>query len=297
MKALFPMRYLNVTQGYGSRTAHKVGYPLDLAGKDRGIDNAYAPFDGTIKKIYGGNTVWLESSSKVDWADGTKDYATVSFTHDNNTSNLRVGQKIKQGQVFYQEGTKGQATGNHIHLEAGKGKFTGTGWHEVSGKWRINNGVPPQKLLFLAPDTKVVSDGGYKWIRVKEAEKPKEEFVIEIQPPVFQPSYYLEVNPDVKKAGYKTSTAKNHWLKYGIKEGRPSAPNFHAKEYVANYPDLAKAFGKDYKQLLLHYYGFGINEGRSGRTLKPSTVDVTSNDEQVKQTLINKIINAIKGVK
>lgn len=96
------------------------------------------------------------------------------------------------------------------------------------------------------------------------------KLVIEEQPPVFNAKYYLNTHKDVNKK-YSIPTAKNHWLKFGIKEGRASAPNFHVKEYLANYGDLRKAFGdKGYAKAVKHYYNSGINEGRSGRTLKPS---------------------------
>lgn len=164
----FPMKYLNITRGYGV-ASHRYSYAIDNAGKDTGIDNVYAPYDGFIKKIWpNGNTVWLESTSKVKFANGATDYCTTSYTHDNIVSNLRVGQKIKQGQVFYQEGTAGNATGNHIHLEVARGKFTGTGWHQTpDGLWAINNGIKPESAFYINGVT-VKNSGGYKWKKYKE---------------------------------------------------------------------------------------------------------------------------------
>lgn len=173
-KALFPMQYLNITQGYGVGT-HKGTYAIDNAGRDTGIDNVFAPFDCKIKKIWNnGNTVWVESLQPVQWADGKVSKATMSFTHDNSVSNLRVGQVVKQGQVFYQEGTAGYATGNHVHIECAKGTFVGTGWFLNKYRfWTINNAVKPETLLSLALDTKVLNAGGLKWKRVpKPAPKP-----------------------------------------------------------------------------------------------------------------------------
>lgn len=170
-KAIFPMKYLNVTQGYGTGT-HKGTFALDLAGKDTGIDNVAAPFDAVVKKIWNnGHTVWLQSTSKVLYADGRVDYATMSFTHDNSIATLFVGQKIKRGQVFYQEGKAGNATGNHVHMEAGRGKFVGTGWHlNTYGYWTINNPYPLHRLLWLPAGTVVKKSGGYKW--KKTTDKP-----------------------------------------------------------------------------------------------------------------------------
>ena len=173
MNAQFPMKYLNVTQGYGVGT-HKGTYALDLAGKDKGIDNVYAPFDCKVKKIWhNGSTVWVESVNKVRWANGTVAKVTASFTHDNNVSNLRVGQIIKQGTVFYQEGTAGQATGNHVHLETAKGSFVGTGWLlNKYGWWTIRNKVKPNLVLFLKKSTVVKNTGGLLWKREPLVSKP-----------------------------------------------------------------------------------------------------------------------------
>lgn len=169
--AKFPMKYLTVTQGWGSGT-HAGTYAVDLAGKDTGIDNVYAPFDCKIKKIWkNGNTVWIESLDKVKWANGWVEKATMSFTHDNWVADLRVGQVIRQGQPFYQEGTAGRATGNHVHMECAKGSFVGTGWFlNRFGWWTINNMVKPNDLLLL-DGTIVRNGGGIAWKRYS-APKP-----------------------------------------------------------------------------------------------------------------------------
>lgn len=166
-KALFPMKYLNVTQGYGVGT-HRGSFALDLAGKDSGVDNVMAPFDAVVRKVWNnGHTVWLESITKVLYADGRVDFATMSFTHDNNIANVFVGMKLKRGQVFYQEGTAGNATGNHVHAEAALGKFTGAGWHlNTYGYWTINNPYPLHRLLWLSSTTIVKKSGNYAWKKV-----------------------------------------------------------------------------------------------------------------------------------
>jgi len=167
MRPIFPMKYLNITQGHRGGT-HKAGFPIDIAGKDTGIDDVFAPFDGMIKKMYEpnkahlGHTVWLESLAPVTYADGTVDFATIMLTHDNAVTDLRVGQIVKQGQVFYQEGTAGFATGNHVHLEVARGKMAGIGWQQVNGSWIITNPYEPHKMFFLS-DTIIINGFGYPW--------------------------------------------------------------------------------------------------------------------------------------
>lgn len=166
-KAVFMMDYLNITQKANNEFSHRGDKAIDIAGKDSGIDNFKAPFTGTIRKIYtGDNAVWLESKDKVRYADGIVDYMTILTVHDNDVSNLKVGNIINQGTVYYNEGIKGNATGNHIHLAVGKGKFSGSGWYQNSyGIWVINNQYDVHKALFLLDTVKIINDGDYNWIK------------------------------------------------------------------------------------------------------------------------------------
>lgn len=178
-KAVLMMDYLKVTQKANNDFSHKGDCALDLGGKDTGIDNLKAPFTGKVKRIYSNcNAVWLESTNKVKYADGTEDYMVLLTFHDNNVSDLKVGDIVKQGEVYYQEGTKGNATGNHIHLTVSKGKYSGNGWHENEyGNWVANNQYDVHKALFLDSKTKVLNDGGYDWVKTDSyvVEEPKKE--------------------------------------------------------------------------------------------------------------------------
>ena len=119
------------------------------------------------------NEVWLESSDKVEYPDGTIDYMTILFAHDNDVSNLFIGKTINRGEVFYQEGTKGNATGNHCHIECGRGKFTGTGWHKNSnGNWSINNGKKPEECLWIDDSIKVLNSNGYNFKKIEVKPTP-----------------------------------------------------------------------------------------------------------------------------
>lgn len=164
--AVFMMDYLNVSQGANENFSHLGDMAIDVSGKGLGIDSLRAPFTGKIMKISpASNAVWLESLEKVRYADGTVDYMTFLTLHDNDVSNLKVGQIISQGDVYYQEGKKGNATGNHIHISVCKGKFTGTGWHKNEfNNWVSNNQYDIYKALYLWNDVIVVDDGGYDWI-------------------------------------------------------------------------------------------------------------------------------------
>lgn len=167
-KPIYPSPYMRITQGYNEGT-HVDSFAIDEAGMDSGIDYILAPFTGVIKKIYttDANEVWLESIDKVEYPDGTIDYMTVMFAHANDVDNLFIGKKINQKERFYFEGTKGNASGNHCHIECGQGKFTGIGWHANSnGYWVINNGKRPEDCLWIDETIKILDSKGYNFKKI-----------------------------------------------------------------------------------------------------------------------------------
>ena len=167
--AMFPMTHMKIKQGVNESFSHQGTKAIDITGIDTGIDAAYAPFTGVVKRIYQGYVVWLESLNPVIFADGTIDYMTIMVMHDNDTSDLSVGQIINQGDHFFDEGTAGYAEGNHIHLECAKGKFQGTGWYENNyGYWTIYNSILPYDALYISSSTVVLNGYGYDWKKVND---------------------------------------------------------------------------------------------------------------------------------
>ena len=108
-KAMYPSPYMRITAGFEA-DSHKGTFAIDDAGSDSGIDYIIAPFNCIIKAIYefDANEVWIESIEPVEYADGTIEYMTMMFVHDNDVSDLYVGQTFKQGEKFYDEGSKGR---------------------------------------------------------------------------------------------------------------------------------------------------------------------------------------------
>lgn len=175
----YPCKTMRITQNYNGRTSHyphTVGspkdYPIDEGCRDTGKDPVYCPCDSMrAKRIYGigtsgVNTIWLESTTKVDFADGTKDYFTMLITHpdDIDLKGIGVGDIFKRGQMITKEGKNG-ATANHLHISGGKGKFKGNGWTcNTRGKYVLTTTkgtYKPENLFFIDPDfTKVLSKGG-----------------------------------------------------------------------------------------------------------------------------------------
>lgn len=213
-KAMYPMKDIRITQKHGEGT-HKSCFAVDDAGIDGGISNVYAPFTGVIKKIYtaDANEVWLESINKVEYPDGTKDYMTIMFCHDNSVTSLYVGKVINQGEVFYQEGTKGNATGNHLHFECAKGKFTGSGWYEdASGYWSIINGKLATDCLWIDDTYNIIDTRGYSFKKVQtKVGKPvaRNEYVDQVN--VFDTTTILRARkaPNGEVLGYMNSGIYN----------------------------------------------------------------------------------------
>lgn len=168
-KAIFPLRKCTETQAMDVGS-HKDIKAIDFARlKDYPNETkVYAPFDGTIvfiDKRENGHGIAFQSLNKVEYADGTIDYMTVWTGHDNDVSNLKVGQIINQGTHYSDMGNAGNATGIHCHLEVIKGKFIKPTKVTKMGSWKIDNTIEPYKALFLTEDT-IIKDSKYQWKRL-----------------------------------------------------------------------------------------------------------------------------------
>ena len=88
---------------------------------------------------------------------------------------------------------------------------------------------------------------------------------------VFDATYYANNNADLKAAfGNDAAKLYNHFLDFGIKEGRQASPNFSIKYYTEANSDLKAAFGTDYVKAMKHFVEFGKNEVR--KTAPPADI-------------------------
>ena len=82
---------------------------------------------------------------------------------------------------------------------------------------------------------------------------------------VFDANYYLSHYPDVAKATAGNSDlALDHFINYGMSEGRRGSATFDVQSYFNEYPDLRAAFGFDLVKYYEHYVTAGKAEGRHG---------------------------------
>ena len=172
----YPCKTMRLTQNYNGTVSHKPhsdgfpsDFPIDEGCDGSGKDYMYCPCDKMkVMRIYGvgnggTNTIWLQSTDKVYFADGTKDYFTLMVTHpeDSDLKKLREGQILSRGRKICREGKDG-ASGNHFHFSAGKGKYKGNGWIKNSkGKWVLTvtgRACKPEKLFFIDPSFTTVKD-------------------------------------------------------------------------------------------------------------------------------------------
>lgn len=195
---IYPVKVMNITQTYSGKTSHNpnmVGkpsdYPIDEAGENTGRQYMYCPCDEmVVRRIYGvgnggTNTLWLESTDKVIFADRTSDYFSLMIIHpnDDDLKKISVGQVFKRNEKICREGTDGVSSGNHFHFSGGKGKIKGSGWEENNlGKWVLtvkNKTAKPEKLFYIDEDfTTIKSSKGLSFKALSTAmknDKPQSE--------------------------------------------------------------------------------------------------------------------------
>ncbi|MBD5481038.1 MAG: hypothetical protein HDR15_00690 [Lachnospiraceae bacterium] len=94
---------------------------------------------------------------------------------------------------------------------------------------------------------------------------------------VFDASYYADSYADLKEAfGYDEAALLQHYMTYGLNEGRSASTVFNVAAYRAAYADLEAAFGDDWNAYVNHYYTYGITEGRTAGVSGGSNSGISS---------------------
>lgn len=93
---------------------------------------------------------------------------------------------------------------------------------------------------------------------------------------IFDETYYLNNNPDVKAAVANGSLGSGlqHFQQYGIREGRTNvSPNWNEQLYLQFNPDVAAntGSGRFFSSGLQHFIQFGEREGRRGAPVLENT--------------------------
>lgn len=160
---LFPMEYMNISQGEYSSLSHYLA--MDFLGwnADGRVYHCayYAPCSCRCVAHWGSdaNTTW-QSLDKVHLPDGSLTIVTFAFQHDNNP--LPVGTVLTQGELIGHTGTAGYVTGDHMHFNTAVGEYEGyerigtTQWYELKNSTHIYNTT-------YVNDTVLYYDDGYNW--------------------------------------------------------------------------------------------------------------------------------------
>jgi len=102
---------------------------------------------------------------------------------------------------------------------------------------------------------------------------------------VFSSYYYLSHNPDLARSiGDNKEALLDHFIEYGMKEGRQGNSEFNVQAYKAMYPDLQAAFGDDLPAYYQHYIEYGKKEGRNGGG---STINTTAQTSPSSSTTVS----------
>ncbi len=170
--AMYPNPIMNITQSIDGYYSHRGTNAIDDAQADSGISNGYAPCDMVcVATDYGeayGNAMFWQSTAPVMTRSHGQQYITMMVIHD-NTADAYVGLTVSQGQQLFSEGTAGNATGNHNHIEVALGQWTGTHYVASGGvtAWGTTVYMMPGNInpaeVFFVDDTQILNGGDLDW--------------------------------------------------------------------------------------------------------------------------------------
>lgn len=166
---LFPLEYLEISQGEYGSTSHQGTLNIDFRGwgpngRVYGC-NYYAPctcklVNSTIDTA-SNMRVW-ESVDKVHLPDGTLDYICWQVGHDNNPPYSTVGTVIQQGDLMGHTGTAGFVTGDHLHYNVARGHFVGGQRVPPANQYQLINSMHIYDANYVN-DTVIVNGLNYNW--------------------------------------------------------------------------------------------------------------------------------------
>ena len=103
----------------------------------------------------------------VHFADGSIDYLGIIVYHDNDIQNgtySSIGTIKSQGEIFNRSGTGGNVTGDHVHLETGKGEVLLSDYkYHFLDNTRCKR-IKPDEALFVN-NTYVTPKADYNWLQ------------------------------------------------------------------------------------------------------------------------------------
>lgn len=163
---LFPLPYMYMSQDEGGDYSHLHTYSIDFLGW--GANGRiyqcpyYAPCSCKCVQVSntGGNSRCYTSLDKVHLPDGTLDYVTFNFVHDNNPIST-LNQIFQQGDLIGHTGTAGNVTGDHVHMNTARGTYQG--FYDVgTGHYQLRNSTHIYNTMYVN-DTVIRQGYGHNW--------------------------------------------------------------------------------------------------------------------------------------
>lgn len=113
---------------------------------------------------------------------------------------------------------------------------------------------------------------------------------------VFDAEYYYNTYPDVAAAiGMNKEALFNHFVNYGVAEGRSASAEFNPEAYRQRYADLQQAFGNNMASYCTHYVNHGRSEGRNASADGQNIVAVTRNQATATETVQQNVSGNVIG--
>lgn len=161
--SLFPLEYMNISQGEGGSYSHQGRWAIDFLGwgaNGRILECPYyAPFSCRVVQHASYYNVW-QSINQVITPRG-KEFVSFVVMHDANPPAL--GTTKSQGELIGHTGTQTSpggtpVTGDHVHIQGANGQFAGwiNSGRDLKNREHIYN-------LFYINDTVIINDYGYNW--------------------------------------------------------------------------------------------------------------------------------------
>lgn len=99
---------------------------------------------------------------------------------------------------------------------------------------------------------------------VKKAQEEMRASKITDYSVIFDADYYYNLYPDLQQVvGNDAEALFDHFVEYGMKEGRVGNEDFNVKAYMKNNPDLVGLLkAEDLTLYYTHYVKYGLQEGR-----------------------------------
>ncbi len=178
----------------------------------------------------------------------------------------------------YTGGPKGTTKQAHVLLGALVGGPTNGGYTDTADNYQCNEVAIDYNATLVAAAAAIYS--GHKGEAVVDGslytDGPVTVFNGVDYAAVYDYKYYVNKYPDIKNAfGGDTFKTLQHFVNYGMKEGRQGIASFNVQSYKNAYVDLRNAFGNDLPNYYMHYVKYGKREGRKGTGVSAPVGSVT----------------------